>query len=93
MPETGNTMIRRRRRNHSPALKAKIALAAVRGEQTLVELFQQFDVHVNQIKQSKDQLLEKATDVFGDDAKSEPAGTHYRYQNPPSRRTDAGERF
>jgi transposase len=38
-----------------------------------VELSQQFDVHVNQIKQWKDQLLEGATDVFGDDVKSEPA--------------------
>jgi transposase len=66
-------MTRRPRRNHSPAFKAKVALAAIRGEQTLVELFQQFDLHVNQIKQWKDQLLEGAIDVFGDDAKSEPA--------------------
>ena len=38
-------MTRRPRRNHSPAFKAKVALAAIRGEQTLVELSQQFDVH------------------------------------------------
>lgn len=44
-------MPRRPRRNHSPAFKAKVALAAVRGEQTLTELAQQFDVHPNQIKQ------------------------------------------
>lgn len=50
-------MTRRPRRNHSPAFKAKVALAAIRGEQTLVELSQQFDVHANQIKQWKDQLL------------------------------------
>jgi len=67
-------MIRRPRRNHSPAFKAKVALAAIRGEQTLVELSQQFDVHANQIKQWKDQLLEGATGVFGDEAKTEPAG-------------------
>ena len=54
-------MTRRPRRNHSPAFKAKVALAAIRGEQTLVELSQQFDVHANQIKQWKDQLLEGAT--------------------------------
>ena len=42
-------MTRRPRRNHSPAFKAKVALAAIRGEQTLVELSQQFDVHANQI--------------------------------------------
>ncbi|KAB1083011.1 IS3 family transposase [Neorhizobium galegae] len=74
MPRTGDTMTRRPRRNHSPAFKAKVALAAIRGEQTLVELSQQFDVHANQIKQWKDQLLEGATGVFGDEAKTEPAG-------------------
>nr|WP_316653158.1 IS3 family transposase [uncultured Gellertiella sp.] len=67
-------MTRRPRRNHTPAFKAKVALAAIRGEQTLVELSQQFDVHANQIKQWKDQLLEGATGVFGDEAKAEPAG-------------------
>ncbi|WP_193559555.1 MULTISPECIES: IS3 family transposase [Rhizobium/Agrobacterium group] len=66
-------MTRRPRRNHSPAFKAKVALAAIRGEQTLVELSQQFDVHANQIKQWKDQLLEGATGVFGDETKAEPA--------------------
>ncbi len=55
------------RRNHSPAFKAKVALAAIRGEQTLVELSQQFGVPANQIKQSKHQLLEGATVVFGDE--------------------------
>lgn len=67
-------MTRRPRRNHSPAFKIKVALAAIRGEQTLVELSQQFDVHANQIKRWKDQLLEGATGVFGDEAKVEPAG-------------------
>ncbi len=67
-------MTRRPRRNHSPTFKAMAPLAAIRGEQTLVELSQQFDVHANQIKQWKDQLLERATSVFGDEAKAEPAG-------------------
>lgn len=74
MPGTGGIMTRRPRRNHSPAFKAKVALAAIRGEQTLVELSQQFDVHANQIKQWKDQLLEGATGIFGDEAKAEPVG-------------------
>ncbi len=65
-------MTRRPRGNHSPAFKAKAAPAAIRGEQTLVELCQQLDVHANQIKQWKDQLLEGVTGVFGDDAKAEP---------------------
>lgn len=67
-------MARRPRRNNSPAFKAKVALTAIRGEQTLVELSLQFDVHANQIKQWKGQLLEGEAGVFGDEAKPEPAG-------------------
>ena len=66
-------MTRRLRRNHTPAFKAKVALAAIKGEKTMAELSQQFDVHVNQIKQWKDQLLEGASSVFGGDTKAEPA--------------------
>jgi transposase len=58
-------MSKRPRRNHSPAFKAKIALAAVRGEKTLAELAQQFDVHPNQITQWRSQLLAGAAEVFG----------------------------
>ena len=58
-------MTRRPRRNHSPAFKAKVALAAVRGEKTLAELAEQFDVHPNQITQWRAQLLEGASGVFG----------------------------
>ena len=42
-------MSKRPRRNHSPAFKAKVALAAVKGEKTLAELAQQYDVHPNLI--------------------------------------------
>lgn len=59
-------MTRRPRRNHSPAFKAKVALAAIKGEKTMVELAQEFDLHANQIKQWKDQLLEGASGVFDD---------------------------
>lgn len=51
-------MTRRLRRNHSPALKAKVALAAVKGEKTLAELAAQFDVHANVIKTWRDQLVD-----------------------------------
>jgi transposase-like protein len=58
-------MSRRSRRNHSPAFKAKVALAAIRGEKTVSELAQLFDVHPNQITQWKSQLQEGAAAVFG----------------------------
>ena len=65
-------MSKRPRRNHSPAFKAKVARAAVRGEKTLAELAQQFDVHPNQITTRKAQLLEGAAGVFGSEVKSDP---------------------
>ena len=58
-------MSRRPRRNHAPAFKAKLALAAIKGDRTLAELAEQFDVHPNQITSWKAQLEEGAADVFG----------------------------
>jgi transposase len=72
--DAGNRRDHDERLNYSPAFKAKVALAAIRGEQTLVELSQQSDVQANQIKQWKDLLLEGAAGIFGDEAKAEPAG-------------------
>ncbi len=66
-------MSRRPRRNHTAAFKAKVALAALKGEKTLSELAQQFDVHANQITQWKSQLLEGAAGIFGDEVKPESA--------------------
>ena len=65
-------MSRRPRRNHTPAFKAKVALAAIKGEKTLADLAQQFDVHPNQITQWKSQLQEGAAAVFGSDTRSDP---------------------
>lgn len=66
-------MSKRPRRNHSPAFKAKVALAAIKGEKTLAELAEQFDVHPNQITTWRSQLLEGAAGVFGGETKLEPA--------------------
>ena len=58
-------MSRRARRTHTPAFKATVALAAIRGEMTLAQLAEHFDVHPNQITQWKMQLQESAANVFG----------------------------
>ena len=50
-------MTKRTRRNHSPAFKAKVALAAIKSERTIAQLADQFDIHVSQITAWKDQLL------------------------------------
>ena len=76
-------MKKRARRNHSPAFKAKVALAAIKGDRTLAQLSDQFDVHVNQITIWKDQLLEGAADVCA-------AGGHQGAARQ-DRRADAGE--
>ena len=58
-------MSRRPRRNHAAAFKAKVALAAIKGDRTLAELAEQFDDHPNQITTWKAQLESGAADIFG----------------------------
>jgi transposase len=58
-------MSRRPRRNHTPGFKAKVALAAIKGDRTLAQLAEQFDVHPNQITSWKAQLEGGAANVFG----------------------------
>ena len=56
-------MNKRPRRNHTPAFKAKVALAAIKGERTMAQLAEQFDVHPNQVTAWKAQLEGGAADV------------------------------
>ena len=57
-------MTKRTRRNHSSAFKAKVALAAIKGERTIAQLADQFDIHASQITTWKEQLQQSAADVF-----------------------------
>ena len=66
-------MSKRPRRNHTPAFKTKVALVAAKGERTLAELAQQFDVHPNQVTSWKGQLLKGAAGVFGSEPKADAA--------------------
>jgi transposase len=66
-------MKKRTRRNHTPAFKAKVALAAIKGDRTLAQLSEQFDVHPNQITTWKDQLQQGAVDVFASGSSGKPS--------------------
>ena len=67
-------MTKRTRRTHAPSFRAKVALAAIKGEKTLAELAQQYDVHPNQITAWKAHLVEATSGLFGSGrAASDPA--------------------
>ena len=56
--------MKNKRRNHSAQFKAKVALAAAKGDKTIAELASEFDVHPNQIAQWKKQLLQSLPELF-----------------------------
>ena len=54
----------RKRRNHSPDFKAKVALAAIKGDETLSELARRYGINANLIVKWKKLLLENSAEVF-----------------------------
>jgi transposase-like protein len=87
-PETitysGDRFMKNKRRNHSSAFKAKVAMAAAKGDKTIAELASEFDVHPNQITQWKKQLLQSVQDIFSrsrqKDRHKQDELTEYLYQ-------------
>jgi putative transposase len=81
--------MKRSRRNHSPAFKAKIALQAIRGDKTLAELAQQHQVHATQIGAWKQELLEHAAELFANgqslaqDSQERVQELHAKIENSP----------
>ena len=59
------------RRNHSPAFKARVALEAIRGEKTVAQIAAHHEVHANQVTTWKSQLLQNAAAIFGGNALAE----------------------
>jgi transposase len=55
------------RRKHSPSFKAKVALEALKGEETVAELAHRFEVHPSQIRKWKSSLIKSAAGIFGSD--------------------------
>ena len=61
-----------KRRTFTPSFKAKVALAAARGDKTLSELASKYGVHANQISKWKSQLVSGAAELF-EDGRSRPS--------------------
>ena len=81
------------RRNHSAAFKARVALEAIRGEKTVAEIAAHHEVHPNQVTRWKTQALENMAGIFGGDS----GRRRWKGADSPAsredRRADDGEGF
>ena len=59
--------MKQNRKKHSPSFKAKVALEALKGDETVAELASRYEVHPSQVRTWKRVLLEGAADIFGGD--------------------------
>ncbi len=55
------------RRKHSPSFKARVALEALKGEETIAQIASRFEVHPNLVTTWRKALQEDAVKIFGED--------------------------